>query len=73
MEWRLNHVGQMAQSVQDYSAGSYKGRLVAKRLGYKGKKRNLFIATYGIKGAVVGAIIGAFAGYGIGCYGSIIK
>ena len=47
-------------------AGSYKGRLVAKRLGYKGKKRNLFIATYGIKGAVVGAIIGAFAGYGIG-------
>ena len=54
-------------------AGSYKGRLVAKRLGYKGKKRNLFIATYGIKGAVVGAIIGAFAGYGIGCYGSIIK
>ena len=37
------------------------------------KKRNLFIATYGIKGAVVGAIIGAFAGYGIGCYGSIIK
>ena len=43
-------------------AGSYKGRLVAKRLGYKGKKRNLFIATYGIKGAVVGA----FAGYGIG-------
>ena len=34
-------------------AGSYKGRLVAKRLGYKGKKRNLFIATYGIKGAVV--------------------
>ena len=48
-------------------------RLVAKRLGYKGKKRNLFIATYGIKGAVVGAIIGAFAGYGIGCYGSIIK
>ena len=54
-------------------AGSYKGRLVAKRLGYKGKKRNLFIATYGIKGAAVGAIIGAFAGYGIGCYGSIIK
>ena len=52
-------------------AGSYKGRLVAKRLGYKGKKRNLFIATYGIKGAVVGAIIGAFAGYGIGvCYGA---
>ena len=47
-------------------AGSYKGRLVAKRLGYKGKKRNLFIATYGIKGAVVGAIIGALAGYGIG-------
>ena len=47
-------------------AGSYKGRLVAKRLGYKGKKRNLFIATYGIKGAVVGAIIGVFAGYGIG-------
>ena len=47
-------------------AGSYKGRLVAKRLGYKGKKRNLFIATYVIKGAVVGAIIGAFAGYGIG-------
>ena len=47
-------------------AGSYKGRLVAKRLGYKWKKRNLFIATYGIKGAVVGAIIGAFAGYGIG-------
>ena len=33
-------------------AGSYKGRLVAKRLG---------------------AIIGAFAGYGIRCYGSIIK
>ena len=52
-------------------AGSYKGRLVAKRLGYKGKKRNLFIATYGIKGAAVGAIIGAFAGYGIGvCYGA---
>ena len=47
-------------------AGSYKGRLVAKRLGYKGKKRNLFIATYGIKGAVVGAIIGVLAGYGIG-------
>lgn len=21
MEWRLNHVGQMAQSVQDYSTG----------------------------------------------------
>ena len=26
-------------------AGSYKGRFVAKRLGYKGKKRNLIIAT----------------------------
>ena len=62
-------VGEIVGAV----AGSYKGRLVAKRLGYKGKKRNLFIATYGIKGAVVGAIIGAFAGYGIGCYGSIIK
>ena len=47
-------------------AGSYKGRLVAKRLGYKGKKRNLFIATYGIKGAVVGAIIGVLEGYGFG-------
>ena len=23
MEWRLNHVGQMAQSVQDYSLGQY--------------------------------------------------
>ena len=24
MEWRLNHVGQMAQSVQDYSKGNKK-------------------------------------------------
>ena len=47
-------------------AGSYRGRVVAKRMGYKGDKKRKFIATYGVKGAVVGAIVGAVAGYGIG-------
>ena len=28
MEWRLNHVGQMAQSVQDYSSVCQKGFLI---------------------------------------------
>jgi len=41
MEWRLNHVGQMAQSVQDYSFRELHNYYTARRLNPLKKMQSL--------------------------------
>lgn len=48
------------------AAGCYEGRKVAKRLKLSKKDQKRFVASYGIKGAIIGGVLGGLMGYGVG-------
>lgn len=61
MEWRLNHVGQMAQSVQDYSSLTIELLQLFLRLGTFQISDLFFNTIGGLAGGIIYFLVNAVA------------